>query len=99
LRGLGARGAEQVIMTDEQKTGYKYNIKFSQSLTSGMIAFHGDIGFDDLKEFDGSVLLTLFKTQEQAFIDAGYKVASTIPNNMKDLAEKKEREKEAREKK
>ena len=67
----------------DQKTAYKYVIKFSQSLTSGVIAFHGDISFDDLKEFDGSVLLTLFKIQEQAFIDAGYKVASTIPNDLK----------------
>ena len=72
-----------------QKTSFRYSIKFTQSVTSGMIAFHGDLNFDSLPEFDGSILVDLMKIQETAFTDAGYKCASTIPEDMmKKLAEK-----------
>ena len=80
---------ESTRMSESEKT-WKYSIKFSQSLTSGIIAFHGEFNFDKLiADFDPTVLRDLIKIQEQAFKDAGYSVASIIPNNLKDLADKK----------
>lgn len=76
-----------------EKTGYKYSIKFNQSLTSGTIAFEGYFAFDSPIDFDPTVLVSMLKEQESAFQNEGYKVASAVPNNMKQLpnggAEKK----------
>jgi hypothetical protein len=71
-----------------EKTGYKYSIKFNQSLTSGTIAFEGYYAFDNPSEFDKGILLGLLIAQEKAFQDKGYKVASIIPNNLKQLVKK-----------
>ena len=75
-------------MTDNQKTGYKYSIKFNQSLTSGTIAFEGYFAFDEFHEFDTkpNPLLPMLQSIEKDFMDAGYKVASIVPNNLKQLA-------------
>ena len=74
-----------------EKTGYKYSIKFNQSLTSGTIAFEGYYAFDTVDEglIDNHPLLHILKNIEKQFQEAGYKVASIIPNNMKDLENKK----------
>ncbi len=73
-----------------EKTGYKYSIKFNQSLTSGTIAFEGYYAFDDfVTDYDPERLLTMLKNTETVFQAAGYKVASIIPNNMRDLENKK----------
>jgi hypothetical protein len=77
-------------MTDQtsQKTGYKYSIKFNQSLTSGTIAFEGYYAFDQVGDYDKKTLLELLKNTEKVFQDEGYKVASIVPNNLKQLANK-----------
>ncbi len=77
-------------MAEAQKTGYKYSIKFNQSLTSGTLAFEGYFGFDDPQEFEeqSAKLLTMLQKTEEVFTTAGYKVASIIPNNMRELANK-----------
>ena len=74
-----------------EKTGYKYSIKFNQSLTAGTIAFEGFFAFDDPEQFDqqNGILLTMLQVQEEIFRSQGYKVASSIPNNMRDLANRK----------
>jgi hypothetical protein len=69
-----------------EKTGFKYSIKFNQSLTSGTIAFEGYFAFDHPTEFDTGKLLGMLQEQETAFANAGYKIASSIPNNMKQLS-------------
>ena len=69
-----------------EKTGYKYSIKFNQSLTSGTFAFEGYLGFDHPSEFDATILVNMLKEQESAFQAEGYKVASIIPNNLKQLS-------------
>jgi hypothetical protein len=69
-----------------EKTGFKYSIKFSQSLTSGTIAFEGFYAFDEIKDYDKETLLRLLVSTEKVFQDAGYKVASIVPNNLKQLA-------------
>ena len=69
-----------------EKTGCKYSVKFNQSLTSGTIAFEGYYAFDHLGEYEPSVLVTLLHNTEKLFQDAGYKVASIVPNNLKQLA-------------
>ena len=69
-----------------EKAGYKYSIKFNQSLTSGTIAFEGYFAFDLLNEYDKQALLILLQNTEKVFQDAGYKVASIVPNNLKQLA-------------
>ena len=83
-------------MTDkkiqEQKTGYKYYLKFSQSLTTGCIGLEGGYSFDDTAEFKHYLLADMMRAQEQAFRDAGYIVAGDIGK------EKIEKEREAREK-
>ena len=61
-----------------EKIGYKYSIKFNQSLTSGTIAFEGYYAFDEAKDFEKKVLVELMKAQEKAFQDEGYKIASKI---------------------
>ena len=83
-----------------EKTGFKYSIGFGQSMTSGVLAFHGEYHFDDPTEFNlqNAKLLTMLKNQEEVFTNAGYKVASIIPNNMKQLPNtKKEKEEEEKE--
>ena len=72
-----------------EKVSYKYSIKFSQSLTAGTIAFEGYYAFDDKDEYDPMVLLKMLEDTEDAFAKEGYKVASIIPNNMRDLANRK----------
>jgi len=69
-----------------EKTGYKYSVKFNQSLTSGTIAFEGYYAFDEIEDYDKETLLGLLVTTEKVFQDAGYKVASIVPNNLKQLA-------------
>ena len=76
---------------NQEKTGYKYSIKFSQSLTSGTIAFEGYFAFDEPGDFEreAGILMTMLQIQEDIFTKEGYKVASTIPNNMRDLANRR----------
>ena len=57
-------------MTNE-KTGYKYSIKFNQSLTIGTIAFEEYFAFDLLSEYDKQALLLLLQKTEKVFQDAG----------------------------
>lgn len=68
-----------------EKVSYKYSIKFSQSLTSGTIAFEAYHAFDLLSEYDKNALLLLLQNTEEVFQKAGYKVASIVPNNLKQL--------------
>ena len=72
-----------------EKTGYKYSIGFGQSMTSGVLAFHADYSFDGDDGLDTKFLVEMLQKQEKAFADAGYKVASIIPNNLKDLPNSK----------
>ena len=72
-----------------EKVSYKYSIKFNQSLTSGTIAFEGYYAFDEHEKYNPHILLTFLKETENTFKDAGYKVASTIPNNLKQLGNDK----------
>lgn len=64
-----------------EKTGYKYSVKFSQSLTTGTIGFEGYQAFDDINEFDKTMLATLLENVEAEFSKRGYKIASINPTN------------------
>ena len=77
----------------EGKTGYKYSIKFNQSLTSGTLGFEGYYAFDEYDSFNPHILLEMLKEQEKVFTEAGYKVASIVPNNLKQLANKPKEDK------
>lgn len=79
-----------------EKTGYKYSAKVSQSLTSGTLAFEVYLGSDNLADYlDPKVntqMRQIFKTIQQTFLDDtdwDFKVASSIPNNMQQLAKRK----------
>jgi len=62
---------------------WKRSMHFSQSVSSGIIAFSGEINFDGDLNIDD--LVKMLKEQEQAFRDAGYKVATDIkPKETKD---------------
>ena len=74
---------------------WKYNIGFGQSMTSGMLAFHGSISFDDPAEVPKDALLTLLKNAEEQFKN-DYKIASIIPNNMEKLGKGKKSETESK---
>lgn len=75
-----------LIMSNEQKTGYKYRIGFHQSLTTGVIGFEGNVNFDDNipPDFIGTAnifakkLLVLLKDTEDVFKTQGYRLASDI---------------------
>lgn len=82
-------------MSSLNKTGYRYSISFSQSLSSGVIAFSGTVQFDEDK--DGNVpnyheeLFALLQDTEEQFKNNGYRVASDIvPKEGKDKKEVKE---------
>jgi hypothetical protein len=66
-----------------EKTGLQILIKFNQSLTSGTIAIEGYYAFDEMEDYDKESLLVLLVTTEKVFLDAGYKVASIVPNNLR----------------
>lgn len=55
-------------------------------MTSGVLAFHGSVSFDNAKEVPDDALLKMLQKQEEIFQEKGYKVASIIPNNLKQLA-------------
>lgn len=69
-----------------EKTGFKYTVKFSQSLTTGTIGFEGSYNFDDPKEFENpknkQYLVGLLEAIEETFEKKGFKIASITPTNM-----------------
>lgn len=68
-----------LIMSNEQKTGYKYRIGFHQSLTTGVIGFEGNVNFDVDEEINPVIILkSYFEKAEIFFRNAGYRVASDI---------------------
>ena len=71
-----------------EKTGYKYSVKFSQSLTTGTIGFEGYQAFDDINEFDKTMLPTLLENIEAEFSKRGYKIASITPTNAEKVSKK-----------
>jgi hypothetical protein len=83
---------------EEAKKDFAYSVTVKQSLTSGIVAFDvtysTDYAIDALK---GEKLLTIFKNVQEAFSKDGFKVASIIPNNMKDLANKQQEKKTQKE--
>jgi len=60
--------------------GFKYSIKFSQSVSSGVIAFSGEYNFDSPDEYTKNTnhLYLMLKDQEKIFKDNGYRVAFDI---------------------
>ena len=68
-----------------EKTGYKYTVKFSQSLTTGTIGFEGSYSFDDPKDIENPIhkqyLVTLLEEIETTFDKKGYKIATFVPTN------------------
>ena len=71
-----------------EKTGYKYSIKFNQRLTSGTIAFEGYYAFDEFPQ-QLNLLVEMLKSTEKVFAEEGYKIASSIPNNLQKLSNAK----------
>jgi len=70
--------------------GFKYSIKFSQSVSSGVIAFSGEFNFSDETEYDARKFLAMLAVTESIFREEGYKVASDIePKENKKEIEKK----------
>jgi len=67
------QGGSRTEMTTE---GFKYSIKFNQSVTTGVIGFSGEYNFNE--KFTVGGLLNMLKEQEKAFKLAGYRVASDI---------------------
>lgn len=68
-----------------EKTGYKYNAKASQSLTTGTVGFEVNFYFDDPKELEDlnkNRLVDLFENIETTFEKRGYKIASIEPTNL-----------------
>jgi len=69
--------------------GFKYSVKFSQSLTTGTIGFEGYLAFDDVNDFDKTLLVTMLENIEGEFHKRGYKVASIEPTNSEKISAKK----------
>jgi hypothetical protein len=69
-----------------EKTGFKYSIKFNQSLSSGVVAFEGHYQFDESSDIElthnKEFLVNQLKEQQRIFRLAGFKVASDIPEKM-----------------
>jgi len=67
-------------MSHQDKTGYRYRIGFSQSLSTGIIAFEGVIQFDTPNEYNNfpAQLTALIQQAEYKFRENGYRVASDI---------------------
>lgn len=72
-----------------QKTGFKYSVKFSQSLTTGTLGFEGFYAFSELENFDENILVEALKRQEDAFRKDGiHKVATYDPTNSEKTSKK-----------
>jgi len=81
----------------EQPKTYAYSVYTKQSLTNGIIAIETSFHTDKVEEAkDAKTIFEIFANLEQKYKDKGYKVASMIPNNMKELANKKTEEKESK---
>jgi hypothetical protein len=61
-------------MTESRQ--FKYNIGFSQSVSSGIIGFHADIYTDDLEDY--IKLDEILEKMEKRFRDKNYLVATDI---------------------
>lgn len=55
----------------------RYKISYDQSVSTGIIGFHGSIEFTDGEGLSNK-LLAMLQVSEEIFRDAGYKVASDI---------------------
>ena len=68
----------------ENKTSYKYQIGFHQSVTTGIIGFEGNVNFDDYDNLDEDTpnpvthLESMLEDAENVFKGRGYRVASQI---------------------
>lgn len=64
-------------MTDEIP---KYKIGFTQSVSSGIISFHGEIEYNDIDLMlqQNENLLSIFEDIQYRFKKAGYSIASDI---------------------
>ena len=59
-----------------EKTGYKFSVKTSQSLTSGVIGLECYFAFDQLSDFNPDALLCMLQKAERKLTKQGYRVAS-----------------------
>ena len=68
-------------MTEE----IRYKISFDQSVSSGIIGFHGTVEFTDREDKIQDDLVKIIQSQEEQFREAGYRVASDIkPKEVKE---------------
>jgi hypothetical protein len=84
-------------VSEDSKNDYAFSVTVKQSLTSGILAFDLTYSTDYAIDLKGEKLLTIFKNVQEAFQKDGFKVASIIPNNMKDLANKQQEKKSQKE--
>lgn len=77
----------------DNKTSYKYRIGFSQSLSTGIIAFEGNVNFDDYDHLDEDTpnpvthLESMLEDAETVFKARSYRVASDIVPKKKGVKE------------